>query len=130
MSKHQRRCWLLQLNCICDLMAIRPFHTTLSRNRLVSLFRTCHSFSSNNFPPSFPVAPISVLRRFATSAATSFPRPRPSRPPPPPSDTLAQKIGKSTRRPGATSKAKIYTDINVVRPKEYWDYESLAVQWG
>ncbi|KAF9621807.1 hypothetical protein IFM89_028245 [Coptis chinensis] len=28
------------------------------------------------------------------------------------------------------SKAKVYTDVNVLRPKEYWDYESLAVQWG
>lgn len=28
------------------------------------------------------------------------------------------------------SKARVYTDINVVRPREYWDYESLAVQWG
>ena len=28
------------------------------------------------------------------------------------------------------SKARVYTDINVLRPKEYWDYESLNVQWG
>lgn len=28
------------------------------------------------------------------------------------------------------SKARVYTDINVLRPKEYWDYESLTVQWG
>lgn len=28
------------------------------------------------------------------------------------------------------SKARVYTDVNVIRPKEYWDYESLAVQWG
>lgn len=32
-------------------------------------------------------------------------------------------------RPGM-SKARVYTDVNVVRPKEYWDYESLTVQWG
>lgn len=43
---------------------------------------------------------------------------------------LAQKIGKSIRRPGVMSKARVYTDVNVQRPKEYWDYESLAVQWG
>ncbi|CAM8921920.1 unnamed protein product [Rhodiola kirilowii] len=30
----------------------------------------------------------------------------------------------------AMSKARIYADVNVVRPKEYWDYESLVVQWG
>ncbi|EMS48777.1 Casein kinase II subunit alpha [Triticum urartu] len=28
------------------------------------------------------------------------------------------------------SKARVYTDVNVVRPKEYWDYEALTVQWG
>jgi hypothetical protein len=28
------------------------------------------------------------------------------------------------------SKAKVYCDVNVVRPKDYWDYESIAVQWG
>jgi len=43
---------------------------------------------------------------------------------------LAQKIGKSIRRPGVTSKARVYADVNVVRPKEYWDYEALTVQWG
>lgn len=45
-------------------------------------------------------------------------------------ETLAQKIGKSIRRPGAPSKARVYSDINVIRPKDYWDYESLTVQWG
>lgn len=106
-------------------MAIRPFQSTLSLQRFFSLFRTHHSISSSatNFPP-----PFSVLRRFATSF--SQPR-RPQYPPPPPRpDTLAQRIGKSIRRPGASSKARIYADVNVVRPKEYWDYESLAVQWG
>ncbi|KAF8404913.1 hypothetical protein HHK36_009808 [Tetracentron sinense] len=28
------------------------------------------------------------------------------------------------------SEARVYADINVLRPKEYWDYESLTVQWG
>ncbi|GAB2227413.1 hypothetical protein Droror1_Dr00009234 [Drosera rotundifolia] len=28
------------------------------------------------------------------------------------------------------SKARVYADVNVVRPREYWDYESLNVQWG
>ncbi|KAF8410204.1 hypothetical protein HHK36_002726 [Tetracentron sinense] len=45
-------------------------------------------------------------------------------------DNLAQKIGKSVRGPGATSKARVHADVNVVRPKDYWDYESLTVQWG
>ncbi|XP_065006273.1 uncharacterized protein LOC103985135 [Musa acuminata AAA Group] len=28
------------------------------------------------------------------------------------------------------SKARAYADVNVVRPKEYWDYVSLTVHWG
>ncbi|KAL3726187.1 hypothetical protein ACJRO7_031130 [Eucalyptus globulus] len=31
---------------------------------------------------------------------------------------------------GSMSKARVYADVNVIRPKEYWDYESLAGQWG
>ncbi|CAN4079754.1 unnamed protein product [Withania somnifera] len=28
------------------------------------------------------------------------------------------------------SKARVYTDVNVLRPRKYRDYESLTVQWG
>ncbi|XP_057960422.1 casein kinase II subunit alpha-2-like isoform X1 [Malania oleifera] len=28
------------------------------------------------------------------------------------------------------SKARVHADVNVLRPKAYWDYESLTVQWG
>ncbi|KAH9573645.1 hypothetical protein CY35_01G011300 [Sphagnum magellanicum] len=28
------------------------------------------------------------------------------------------------------SKARVYSDVNVQRPKDYWDYDSLTVQWG
>lgn len=41
----------------------------------------------------------------------------------------AVEISNPTDR-AAMSKARVYADVNVVRPKEYWDYESLAVQWG
>ncbi|KAL6013152.1 Activated CDC42 kinase 1 [Asimina triloba] len=33
-------------------------------------------------------------------------------------------------RSAAMSKARVYADVNVLRPKDYWDYESLTVQWG
>jgi len=36
----------------------------------------------------------------------------------------------SGSNPQPMSKARVYTDVNVLRPKEYWDYESLTVQWG
>ncbi|XP_006649599.1 casein kinase II subunit alpha-2-like [Oryza brachyantha] len=28
------------------------------------------------------------------------------------------------------STARVYADVNVHRPREYWDYEALAVEWG
>jgi casein kinase II subunit alpha len=28
------------------------------------------------------------------------------------------------------SRAKVHADVNVIRPKEYWDYESLQIEWG
>ncbi|PQP96300.1 casein kinase II subunit alpha [Prunus yedoensis var. nudiflora] len=92
-------------------------------------------------PSSLPSHLLSVsqssrplVRRIASSATpvphrhtTSHRPPRPLHPFP---ETLAQKICKSIRRPGAASKARIYSDVNVIRPKDYWDYESLTVQWG
>lgn len=128
-------------------MAIRPFQFTFSpdRLRLISLFRTNPSFSSSLCRYRLGSSPhsssyIIAFRHFAASPAPPRSRhpkhllpPQPQnrhlRPPSQP-DTLAQKIGKSTRRPGASSKARVYVDVNVVRPKEYWDYESLTVQWG
>ncbi len=26
--------------------------------------------------------------------------------------------------------SRVYADVNVHRPREYWDYESLVVNWG
>ncbi|CAN7072664.1 unnamed protein product [Brassica oleracea var. botrytis] len=43
-------------------------------------------------------------------------------------DSIDEISPSSVRR--AMSKARVYTDVNVIRPKEYWDYESLNVQWG
>ncbi|KAE8665763.1 Casein kinase II subunit alpha-1 [Hibiscus syriacus] len=37
-------------------------------------------------------------------------------------------ISRSNRRE-IMSKARVHADVNVLRPKEYWDYESLIVQW-
>ena len=28
------------------------------------------------------------------------------------------------------SRARVYADVNVTRPKDYWDYETLSIQWG
>ncbi|KAI0501507.1 hypothetical protein KFK09_016452 [Dendrobium nobile] len=55
---------------------------------------------------------------------------KPRRPSAATAEALAHRIGKAVRRPGAASKARVYADVNVARPKEYWDYESVTVQWG
>ncbi|XP_031495186.1 casein kinase II subunit alpha-2-like isoform X1 [Nymphaea colorata] len=47
-------------------------------------------------------------------------------------DRPGEVVGKSSsrRRGAAMSKSRVYADVNVLRPKDYWDYESLTVQWG
>ncbi|KAG5621316.1 hypothetical protein H5410_006534 [Solanum commersonii] len=120
-------------------MALRPSHFFI-----VSFYHRLLSPSPATSLLLFP----SLLRRFSSKTSVSLTRHKnkssslPPPPPPPPlpssllrpsatlSEALAQKIGKSIRRPGVPSKARVYTDINVIRPKEYWDYESLTVQWG
>lgn len=44
---------------------------------------------------------------------------------------MPPRIGRATRHPGgAASVARVYADANSQRLKEYWDYESLDIQWG
>lgn len=119
-------------------MAVRPSRFIISHRRLLPSPLCLLPFSSSYLsqsPPSFFSFP-----RF-TSSPSPLSQPQKSPPPPPPHshhrsalsplpETLAQRIGKSVRRPGAPSKARVYADVNVIRPKEYWDYESLTVQWG
>ncbi|KAJ9670509.1 hypothetical protein PVL29_026813 [Vitis rotundifolia] len=123
-------------------MAVRPLRFIISHRRLLSSSLRLPPSSSSHLSESPPS--LLVFHRLASSPAPlSHPQkspPPPPPPPPPPShhrfalsslpETLAQRIGKSVRRPGAPSKARVYGDINVIRPKEYWDYESLTVQWG
>ena len=48
-----------------------------------------------------------------------------------PAAKLASRIGKAVRRPGAPpSTSRVYADVNTTQPREYWDYEALAVTWG
>lgn len=43
----------------------------------------------------------------------------------------ALKISKAIRsKSGMMSRARVYADVNVTRPKDYWDYEALSIQWG
>ena len=51
---------------------------------------------------------------------------------PPPTDrsVVGSVAAAGSGSAGAMSKARVYADVNVLRPKEYWDYEALTVQWG
>ncbi|GMH41179.1 hypothetical protein BSKO_09089 [Bryopsis sp. KO-2023] len=43
---------------------------------------------------------------------------------------MAQRYSKATRINGASSRARVYADVNVHQPREYWDYEALSISWG
>lgn len=43
---------------------------------------------------------------------------------------MAQRFSKAVRTKDSMSQARVYADVNVNRPKDYWDYETLSVQWG
>ena len=124
-------------------MGIRPLQfIVLNPKRLFRPFLSpLSSLSSSLSPPSPSPSQTNFPRLLASEAPLSLAQPpqKQNQQPPPPhrlrqplslSETLAQKIGKSVRRAGAPSKSRVYADVNVIRPKEYWDYETLTVQWG
>lgn len=43
---------------------------------------------------------------------------------------MSTRIGKAVRRAATPSKARVYAEANDEKPREYWDYEALSVQWG
>jgi casein kinase II subunit alpha len=63
-----------------------------------------------------PAAAAAVVLAALASSFLAVPRPR----------AASVAVGSGP----VMSKARVYTDINVQRPKEYWDYEALTVQWG
>lgn len=38
--------------------------------------------------------------------------------------------GANNKNMAVVSRARIYTDVNSHKPREYWDYESYVVDWG
>lgn len=45
--------------------------------------------------------------------------------------SAAQRFSKALRtKDGMMSRARVYADVNTTRPKEYWDYENMTLQWG
>eukprot|EP00193_Tetraselmis_chui_P005081 CAMPEP_0177762872 /NCGR_PEP_ID=MMETSP0491_2-20121128/6572_1 /TAXON_ID=63592 /ORGANISM="Tetraselmis chuii, Strain PLY429" /LENGTH=362 /DNA_ID=CAMNT_0019278947 /DNA_START=309 /DNA_END=1397 /DNA_ORIENTATION=- len=44
---------------------------------------------------------------------------------------MAQRFAKASRSKDAMiSRSRVYADVNVNQPRDYWDYEALNVQWG
>lgn len=45
---------------------------------------------------------------------------------------MALRFNKATRTRDETlmSRARVYADVNVHKPQEYWDYENMQLQWG
>ncbi|GER56682.1 protein kinase superfamily protein [Striga asiatica] len=115
-------------------MAVRPlqFISSLHHHRRLcsqsSLLR--HISARAHTPP--PLSPLIQQLKLLHYQSKEKPQLTTARRNPvvPVPDNMAQKIGKAIRRPGAPSKARVYADVNVIRPREYWDYESLTVQWG
>lgn len=77
---------------------------------------------------------VTILLAIVLVALPAPPARSPSAPPPPASgDRIADLKGKIENCEvdnRMMSKARVYADVNVLRPKDYWDYESLTVQWG
>ncbi|RWV82331.1 hypothetical protein GW17_00056175, partial [Ensete ventricosum] len=77
---------------------------------------------------------VAILLAIALVALPAPPARSPPSPPPPASgDRIADLKGKIETREldnRTMTKARVYADVNVLRPKDYWDYESLTVQWG
>jgi casein kinase II subunit alpha len=43
---------------------------------------------------------------------------------------MSTRIGKAIRRDAAASLSAVYAHANDEKPREYWDYEALTVEWG
>lgn len=69
---------------------------------------------------------VSFFKVAAAAAASSPPPP----PPPPSSSSSSSSSSQQSQSFGMQSRARVYADANVDRPREYWDYEALTVEWG
>lgn len=46
---------------------------------------------------------------------------------------ISKALGMTSRKPRkrrVASSSRVYRDVNVSKPKEYWDYEALDIQWS
>ncbi|KAG0468836.1 hypothetical protein HPP92_018164 [Vanilla planifolia] len=93
---------------------LRSINRRISHHRLATTLLLLPFVGFNGIHPDPPIAPSKEPSGRSAAAA----------------ETLAHRIGKAVRMPGVASKARVFAEVNVTRPKEYWDYESVTVQWG
>ena len=89
-----------------------------------------HSSSSNSIIISGIISRRFLLPRCLSSKATATAAPPPAKP-----TVSAPKIQRRTLSIDhyvnyKMSRARVYADVNVHRPRDYWDYEALTVNWG
>ncbi|CDR18386.1 unnamed protein product, partial [Oncorhynchus mykiss] len=91
---------------------------------------------SRGSPGGFPCLQPKPPTPLTPCPVTKWPHPT-SPPLPLPSSSFSAVSGPSPspakllEMPGPVqSRARVYTDVNTHRPREYWDYESHVVEWG
>jgi hypothetical protein len=86
------------------------------------------SSSSSSSPAVGALTPPPLPLPAAEASACDVAAPLPP-PPPPVQPPVAGAGGHYYVWSSTMSRARVYADVNTVRPREYWDYESL-VSWG
>lgn len=130
-GKAEKGSFMLREGILCNFMIVGDGEWYMNdvRTPLVPLFRlllVCALVAlraplaqpPNLRPHSSPPIPNYNIIRFASVVDTTEAKP----------DLQLSAISSSDVAP--MSKARVYADVNVLRPKDYWDYESLTVQWG
>ena len=87
------------------------------------------SSSSSSSPAVGALTPPPPPLPAAEASACDVAAPLPPPPPPPVQPPVAGAGGHYYVWSSTMSRARVYADVNTVRPREYWDYESL-VSWG
>jgi hypothetical protein len=72
-------------------------------------------------------ARTALLRTTSSTAAAASP---PHRPPPPPPPPRPDDNATPLPPPNMQSRARVYADVNTHKPRSWWDYEALNVEWG
>jgi len=44
--------------------------------------------------------------------------------------SMAQRFSKAVRKSGKRSEARLFADVNLHKPREYWDYDGFQIDWS